>query len=157
MPRPKPMPGHRIDNLLSMRAKHDLCDEDSSPELPADEATNQWAHSDVWAAASGRVAEYALEQWMAIAAEQQDWERRVIALHAAGGPAEGSAAMALAEEQRVWIERWYFTCPPELHREITEALLDDPSFRLRYDGLASGADEFLRVAVSSNAARAANS
>lgn len=153
MPRPKPMPGHRIDFLLSTRDRHDLLD-DVLPEPGADEDTGSWGHSDVWAAASGRVGQYALDEWMDIAAEQQDWERRVVELHTSGGPADGAAAVSLAEEHRAGIERWYFTCPPQLHGEIMDALLDDASFALRYDGLAAGTADFIRQAVQANAARA---
>jgi len=148
------MPTSKIEFLLSTREQHDLFG-DYLPESYADEATARWSHTEVWVHASGRTGEYGLDDWTDIAAEQHDWERRVVLLRATGEPADGDAAADLAEEQRRSIERWYFTCPPELHCEIIDALLADPSFRTRYEDLASGTAEFIRAAVQANADRAA--
>lgn len=156
MSRPRPLPGQRIEFLLSTREQHDLFG-DVVPASYARDARSRWGETDVWAAASGRVNDYTLDEWMAIAADQQDWERRVVALLASGARADGEDAIALAEEHRSAIERWYFTCPPQLHREIMDSLLDDPSFRVRYEGLASGTADFLRAAVQASSARAAPS
>jgi hypothetical protein len=153
MPGPKPLPSSHVEFLLSTREQHDLFG-DFLPESHADEDTARWSHVDVWAQASGRMGEYGQDEWTDIAAEQHDWERRVVLLHASGEPASGDAAADLAEEQRQSIERWYFTCPPQLHREIIDALLADPGFRTRYDGLAAGTAEFIRTAVHANADRA---
>lgn len=153
---PKRLPISHIEFLLSTRVQQDLSGE-FQPEAHADEAPARWAGTDVWAQASGRLTEYGPEEWAQIAAEQHEWERRVVHLHTSGGAADGDDALALAEEQRKSVERWYFTCPPELHREIIDALLDDASFRTRYDRLATGTAEFIRSAVHANADRAARS
>jgi hypothetical protein len=150
---PKPLPSSHIEFLLSTREQHDLFG-DFLPPSYADEALARWSGADVWASASGRLTEYGLEEWAEIAAEQHVWERRVAHLHTSGAPCDGDEAVAVAEQQRKWIEHWYFTCPPALHREIIDALLDDASFHTRYEGLAAGTAEFIRAAVHANAARA---
>jgi len=155
MSRPRPLPGQRIEFLLSTREQAARPDVLTSAVL-AGEGREVWGETDVWAAASGRASDHTMEQWREIAGEQSDWERRVVDLHLAGEPAGGEAAMVLAEEHRAAIERWYFTCPPLLHREVMDALLDDVSFRSRYDGLADGTADFLRAAVHASAARAAS-
>jgi len=154
MPGPKPLPGSHIEFLLSTRDQNDLLG-DFLPGSSADDAAGRWRHVDVWAQASGRVSEYGLDERTQIAADQHDWERQVVHLVTSGGPPDGDEAVELAEQQRLGIERWYFTCPPELHREIIGALLEDASFRTGYDELASGTAEFLRTAVHANADRAA--
>ena len=146
------MPTSKIEFLLSTRDQHDLFG-DFLPDSSADDPTARWSHTNVWAQASGRMGEYGPDDWTDIAAEQHDWERRVVLLRASGEPADGPAAADLAEEQRRSIERWYFTCPPVLHRVTIDALLADPSFRTRYDALAPGTADFIRSAVHTNAAR----
>jgi len=153
VPRPKRLPSSHVEFLLSTRDQHDLFG-DYLPESYADEALARWNGADVWAHASGRLTEYGVDEWTQIAGEQHDWEGRVVALLRAGGAADGADALALAEEHRRSVERWYFTCPPQLHREIFDALLDDGSFRRRYETLAEGTAEFLRTAVHANADRA---
>ncbi len=150
MVRPRPMPSGRIEFLLSTRERHDPLAEYERGRGDAG-ADDGWDRSDVWAYASGRVGDYAPEQWVEVSAGQHAWEHRLVELLQSGASPSGAAAVALAEEQREWIERWYFTCPRELHREVIDALLDDASFRLRYDGLASGAADFIRCAVAANA------
>lgn len=147
------MPSQQIDYLLSTRA-HPGVDSDEIAPPEASRIDDPWRGCDVWAFASGRLDDYSPEQWAEIAAGQRDWERQLIALVTAGAAADGGAAIALAEEHRRWVERWHFTCPPQLHREIVDALLGDASFRLRYDGLATGAAQFLQGAVRANADRA---
>lgn len=154
MPGPKPLPSSHIDFLLSTREQRELLD-DLLPASGHEETVARWGHADVWAQASGRVGEYGLDEWTQVVAEQHDWERRLAQLVTSGGAADGEPAVTLAEEQRLGIERWYFTCPAELHREIIDALLEDAGFRARYDGLADGTAGFLRIAVHTNADRAA--
>lgn len=148
------MPSSHIEFLLSTREQHDLFG-DFLPGSYADEAVARWSGADVWAQASGRLTEYGLDEWTTIAAEQADWERRVVLEHTSGGRPDGDTAVALAEEQRQTIERWYFTCPARLHRDIIDALLEDASFWTRYEGLATGTADFLRAAVHANAERLA--
>lgn len=151
MPRPKRLPSSHIEFLLSTRKQHDAVVA-FLPQSPADASVARWSGVEVWAQASGRLTELGPDEWTQIAAEQDDWERRVVYLLTSGGAPDGDEAVALAEEQRRAIERWYFTCPAGLHLEIINALLEDPSFCRRYDDLASGTAEFIRTAVRTNAA-----
>ena len=143
------MPSQQIDYLLSTRAQP--ASDDDETTAPVTGWCDPWGGTDVWAYASGRLSDYSPEEWAQIAAGQQEWQRRVVELLEAGASADGEAARALAEEQRRWIERWYFTCPPQLHREVTDALLQDASVQLRYEALAPGAAGFIRAAVHANA------
>jgi hypothetical protein len=152
---PKPLPSSQVEFLRSTREEqHDLFG-DFLAESHPDEALARWSGADVWAQASGRLTEYGPDEWASIASEQHAWEARLVRLHMSGAAPDGDAAVALAEEQRQAVERWYFTCPPQLHREIIEALLDDTGFHDRYESLAGGTAEFLRTAVHANADRSA--
>ena len=148
------MPTSKIEFLLSTREQHDLFG-DFLPESTPDETTARWSHTDVWAQASGRhgrVRSRRVDRTSPPSSTTGSGES-CCCTRRADRPTATPAA-DLAEEQRQSIERWYFTCPPELHREIIDALLADPSFRTRYDGLATGTAEFIRTAVHANAARA---
>lgn len=140
--------------LISTAEQHELFG-DFLPSSFWQEAARRWSGTPQWEDAAGRVIEYGLLEWQEIRAEQADWEQRLVRLLTAGEPAGGAAAMDLAEEQRRHVDRWYFTCTPEQHTRITRYLLDDASFRTRYESHAHGAARYLHDAAVANAARAA--
>lgn len=116
------------------------------------EAARRWGHTPEWTEAAKRVLGYGLIEWQEIRAEQEDVETRLVRLLTDGEPADGARAMAVAEEHRRGIGRWFYPCPPAQHVRIAEFVLSDPSFRARYEGLARGAAQYLHDAAVANAA-----
>ena len=47
---------------------------------------------------------------------------------------DGEQAVALAEEWRAHISRWFYECPPEMLRGLGEMYVADPRFTVSYDG-----------------------
>jgi hypothetical protein len=66
-------------------------------------------------------------------AEQEDLEARLAAALRAGEPADGDAAVALAEEHRLGIDSWFYDCPHEMHRGLGQMYVDDERFAAHYD------------------------
>lgn len=146
------MSAQPMEFLISTAEQQELFGEFLPPSYGR-EAAHRWSGTPQWDEAARRVRDYGLLEWQEIAAEQEDWERRMVGLLTDGHPATGPTAMDLAEEQRRGIEHWFHTCTPEHHTRIAAFRLTDASFRARHEGIARGLARYLYDAVLANAAR----
>jgi MerR family transcriptional regulator, thiopeptide resistance regulator len=48
---------------------------------------------------------------------------------------------------------WFYDCTSEIHVGLAELYVADPRFKTRYEAIAPGLAEFVRAAVTANAAR----
>jgi hypothetical protein len=62
--------------------------------------------------------------------------------------------MALAEEHRQLITRWFYDCSYEIHRGLGVMYVDDPRFSANIDKDAPGLAAYTRDAIIANADRA---
>jgi MerR family transcriptional regulator, thiopeptide resistance regulator len=110
----------------------------------AEEARQRWGDTEAYKQSQQRTSAYTDEDWERIKAEAADITARFTALKEAGSPADGTEAVALAEEHRAHISRWFYDCPKELHRGLGDMYVSDERFRRNYpDGVA----EFIRDAI----------
>ncbi|MFC9927304.1 MerR family transcriptional regulator [Streptomyces sp. NPDC127190] len=126
---------------------------DKDPEQYAEEAEARWGGTEAYAESQRRAARYTKEDWKRVQAEMDGWQERYTALMAAGEQPGGGAAMALAEEHRQHITRWYFEVPYEMHRCLGEMYVTDERFKAYYDAMRPGLAEHLRDAILANADR----
>lgn len=122
----------------------------------ATEAHRKWQHSEGHQRSMARAAAHSKEDWATLMAEAAEWRRRLVAAFDADEPADGTAAMDLAEEHRRHITRWFTPCPTDMHGRIADDFAADPrAFALvvppseQRPGLAP----YLRTAVHANAVR----
>ncbi|MBO0654161.1 MerR family transcriptional regulator [Streptomyces triculaminicus] len=122
----------------------------------ATDAHLKWGHSEGHRQSMARAAAHTKEDWRQIMSEAAEWRRRLIAAYDADEACDGERAMALAEEHRGHIGRWFTPCPPEMHCRIADDYVEDArAFALvvppseQRTGLAA----FLRAAVHANAER----
>ncbi|MGH2869554.1 MAG: TipAS antibiotic-recognition domain-containing protein, partial [Solirubrobacteraceae bacterium] len=79
------------------------------------------------------------------------------ALMAAGEPADGEPARAVAERHRQHITEWLYPVSLTMHRNLAEMYVADPRFTASYDRVAPGLAAYVREAILANAdARAAD-
>jgi ribonucleotide reductase alpha subunit len=71
----------------------------------------------------------------------------------AGVPADSGAGVALAEEARRAIDREFYDCSKEMHRNLGEMYVADPRFTAYYDAHAEGLAVWLHDAIMANAER----
>ncbi|MEU8460573.1 MerR family transcriptional regulator [Streptomyces sp. NPDC029003] len=126
---------------------------DKDPEQYAEEARQRWGHTDAYAQSQRRAASYTKDDWKRMQDEAADWSARYAALMEAGEPAEGEAAMDLAEEHRLHICAWFYECPYEMHTCLGEMYVADERFKAFYDAVRPGLAEHLRDAITANAVR----
>lgn len=132
---------------------------DFDPKALEEEARQRWgqANPEAFAQASRRTRRYRKEDWVRIKAEHQATAEALAALHAEGVAPDSAEAMALAEEHRQHITRWYYDCSYEIHRGLGELYVADPRFTATYDGFAPDREPgtfvaWLRDAIHANAA-----
>lgn len=128
---------------------------DKDPEKYAQEAEQRWGNTEAYAQSQRRVAGYTKDDWKQIQDEVADWSARYAALMEAGEPADGEAAMDMAEEHRQHIVTRYYDCSYEMHTGLGEMYVADERFKEFYDSMRPGLAEHLRDSITANAVRKA--
>ncbi|MEU4712236.1 MerR family transcriptional regulator [Micromonospora purpureochromogenes] len=124
---------------------------DFDPDAHAEEAEQRWGGTDAYRESNRRVAGYSKEDWLRSKAENEDWGRRFVEVMASGAAADSPAAMALAEEHRQLISRWFYDCSYEIHTGLADMYLADPRFTAHYEAIAPGMAAYLNEAIHANA------
>lgn len=123
---------------------------DEDPGQWADEARERWGETDAYRQSQERTSAYTKLDWTRVKAEDEDVERRFAQAMAAGEPADGKTAHALAEEHRAHISR-YYDCSHAMQRRLADMYLADDRFRAHYERVAPGLTDYVARAVHSNA------
>ncbi|OEJ95066.1 MerR family transcriptional regulator [Streptomyces thermolilacinus] len=123
------------------------------PEKYNDEVEQRWGDTDAYRESQRRTARYTKADWQRVQDEAKDWGDRYGALMDEGEAPEGERAMAMAEEHRQHICRWFYECPYELHRCLGDMYVADERFKAFYDGMRPGLAEHVRGAIHANADR----
>lgn len=126
---------------------------DFRPEDYEAEAEERWGETDAYRESQRRVSSYTKQDWTRIKAEAEAIDERLADLLSSGTAAESEAAMDAAEQHRRHITRWFYDCTSEIHVGLAELYVADPRFKTRYEAIAPGLAEFVRAAVTANAAR----
>ncbi|WP_328673015.1 MerR family transcriptional regulator [Streptomyces sp. NBC_00322] len=126
---------------------------DKDPEQYAEEAERRWGGTAAHAESQRRSARYTKDDWLRFKEESADWNRRVVALMEAGAPADGEAAMDLAEEHRQQIVRWFYDCGYEIHTGLAELYVTDDRFTQTYEQIRPDLARYLHDAILANAVR----
>jgi MerR family transcriptional regulator, thiopeptide resistance regulator len=146
------MEARRMGIQLSPEEKFEVFG-DVDPEQYEEEVQERWGDTDAYRESQRRTAKYTKEDWLRIKAEQEDWNRRFAEHMDAGEGPESEAAMALAEEHRQQICRFFYECPYEMHTCLGEMYVADERFTATYEAVKRGMAQYLRDAILANAAR----
>jgi DNA-binding transcriptional MerR regulator len=113
-----------------------------------------WGDTDAYAESARRTSSYSEDDWAAITGEAEAIESAWADLLQAGEPADGGAAMDVAERHRSHIDRWFYPCSHEMHANLAEMYVADPRFSEHYEQRAVGLAAYVRDAVLANGLRA---
>ena len=117
----------------------------------AEEAEQRWGHTDAYKQSAQRTKSYVPEDWQRIKVESGGITQRFAELMRAGEPAGGGAAVALAEEHRTHISRWFYDCSPQMHRGLGEMYVADPRFSKHWDDVEPGLAAYVAEAFAAAA------
>ena len=121
------------------------------------EAEQKWGETPEWKESQRRSKSYSRDDWVQIKAEGEAVEKALSDAFGAGLPADSEEAMNAAEQHRLHVNRWFYDCPSDFHRNLGDMYVSDPRYVARYDesfGLP-GLAAFCREAIHANADRAA--
>ncbi|WP_218279216.1 MerR family transcriptional regulator [Knoellia remsis] len=119
------------------------------------EAEQRWGDTDAWKQSSERTKRYTKADWEQVKTEQDEVNAAFVAALQSGEPATSEAAMDAAEQARLQIDRWFYDCSPEFHRNLGDLYVEDPRFTATYEEIAPGLAQYVRDAIHANADRAA--
>ncbi|MFI1359682.1 MerR family transcriptional regulator [Streptomyces sp. NPDC020898] len=126
---------------------------DKDPEAHAEEAERRWGGTEAYEESQRRAATYTKDDWKRMQAEVASWGERYDVLMAAGEPPTGENALAMAEEHRRHITKWFYECTYDTHRGLADMYISDERFKEFYDSVRPGLAEHLWEAITANAAR----
>jgi DNA-binding transcriptional MerR regulator len=124
------------------------------PKAHEDEVRQRWGDSEAYRQSHERSQRYGASDWEKIKAEGDAVFAGLAKLAQAGTPASSEAAMALAEQHRLHIERWFYACPPHMHQGLGELYVHDERFTANIDRYHPGLAAYARQAFAENARRA---
>jgi MerR family transcriptional regulator, thiopeptide resistance regulator len=148
----KEMEARSMGISLTPEEKFELFGENYSEDYER-EAEERWGDTEAWAQSTRRTAAYTKEDWTAIKAEADDVLHRFAAAMRAGAPADSAEAMAVAEDHRQHIGRWFYDCPPAMHAGLGRMYVEDERFAATYEAVAPGLAQYVSTAVQANAER----
>ncbi len=126
---------------------------DSFSEDYAAEAEQRWGDTPQWEQSQTRTARYTKADWLEVKAEGDALNAELAALLAAGEPADGDAAVDVAERHRLHVCERFYEMSHAMHRSVSQLYVDDPRFTATYEAVAPGLAQYVRDAAHANAAR----
>ncbi|MBO4208348.1 MerR family transcriptional regulator [Micromonospora echinofusca] len=124
---------------------------DVDPDDYAEEVEQRWGGSEEYRQSQERTARYSKEDWLRQKAENDDWGARLTALMDSGAAPESPEAMALAEEHRQLICRWFYDCSYQVHTCLADMYLADSRFTAYYENIKPGMTAYVSAAIHANA------
>ena len=151
-----------IDHALEKAMTNTPMTDDDMRELFGDgfddyqaEAQQKWGETAEWKESQRRAKSYGKDEWIQIKAEGAAVEKALSDAYRAGLPPDSEDAMNAAEQHRLHVNRWFYDCPLDFHRNLGDMYVSDPRYVATYDdsfGLP-GLAAFCREAIHANADR----
>jgi len=123
------------------------------PAEHEEEAQRRWGETDAYKESARRTKRYTKQDWLRIKEEGAANVEALARALDAGTPADDPSVMALAEQHRQHIDRWFYPCSREMHRGLGEMYVADPRFSEVYERVRPGLARYLRDAIVAKAER----
>jgi DNA-binding transcriptional MerR regulator len=149
----KELEARAMGTQLTPEEKFELFGPDYTEEWEA-EAEREWGDTDAYKESARRTSKYTKADWERIKAEGSVVEDAFIAAMRDGVPSTSQAAMDIAEQHRLMLNKWFYDCSHEMHRGLAQTYIADPRFTDYYDKRAEGLASYVSAAIEANADRA---
>ncbi len=128
---------------------------DFDPADYEEEVREKWGETDLYAESQRRTSRYGKEDWKRMGAESEEISEGLAALMQSGVEPEAAEAMDLAEQHRLLISKWFYSCSHEVHVGLGEMYVADERFAAHWEAFSPGLAIFVRDAIFANALRVA--
>lgn len=152
---------HLVDKtLVSIEGKFQMTKEemfevfgDFDPTKYEDEVAERWGDTDAYKQSSPRTAQYSKADWQRFSAEQEEVQQAITSLMDEGVPPTDRRATDAVERHRLLIDRWFYPCSRQFHRELGKMYIADERFRNTYDDIRAGMAQYVHDAIQANLSR----
>jgi len=123
------------------------------PSEYEEETKQGWGDTDAYKESARRTARYIKMTWEQINSEAGEIDAAFIELMDNGTPADGAAAMAVTEQHRAHITKWFYECTPEIHAGLGQVYVTDRRFAENIDEAAPGLARYMSDAIAATSRR----
>jgi hypothetical protein len=120
------------------------------PAKYEDEAKERWGHTEAYRVSQKRTRGYTAADWQRLREEQAQIYSDAHALASQGVSPDSKASLEVAERHRLSIDRWFYPCSREMHRNLADLYENDVRFAENIDRFGAGLTKFLVAAIRAN-------
>lgn len=114
------------------------------------EAKQRWGNTEELKESARRTKQYGPKEWQQI---KDDWARvyaELAALMNAKVAVSDARVQALVEEHRLHIDRWFYPCSKDMHKNLGAMYVADPRFAENIDKAGAGLAQYLSDAIAAS-------
>jgi MerR family transcriptional regulator, thiopeptide resistance regulator len=115
-----------------------------------DAAKGRSGDSEAWEESARRTSSYGNAEWQQIKDEWSVIYQQMADLMQAGVAVTEPAVQALVERHRMHIDRWFYPCSKDRHKNLGAMHIADPSFTANIDEVADGFTRYLAGAIAAS-------
>jgi MerR family transcriptional regulator, thiopeptide resistance regulator len=123
------------------------------PSQYEEEVKQRWGHTDAYKESARRTKQYGKADWDRYKQEAQAIGERIVERMRAGAPSTDEALQAAVEDHRLLIDRWFYPCSVEMHKNLGALYVNDPRFTANLDKIAPGYARYLSDAIAASRER----
>lgn len=111
------------------------------------ETRERWGETDAYQESTRRTSSYGEAEWTKLRDEQDQILEALAEVMAQGLDPTDPRARELADEHRLHIDRWFYPCSPEMHRNLSNLYTQDDRFAATFNAVAPGLAAYLASAI----------
>lgn len=123
------------------------------PSQYEEEVRQRWGHTEAYRESARRTKQYGKADWDRYRREAQEIGERIAQRMRAGAPPSDEAVQAAVEDHRLLIDRWFYPCSVEMHKQLGALYANDPRFTANLDRIAPGYARYLGDAIAASRER----
>ncbi len=135
--------GMKLDNEEMLEVFGDF-----DPAEHESEIHQRWGETSARQESARRTASYTKQDWVQMGREADEVNAALGGLMEAVVPADSAQVMAVAEQHRAHISKWFYECTPEIHAGLGRMYIADQRFTENIDQTAPGLARYLSDAIA---------
>ena len=112
-----------------------------------EEVKQKWGGTEAYKISSERAGGYSKQDWEEIMNVQKENISELAECYQQNIPAADEKVQDVVEKSRLFIDRYFYPCPPEMIGQLGILYISDPRFKRTYDKVAEGLAEYYNEAI----------